>query len=109
MIRRPPRSTLFPYTTLFRSGIVEPGPERELYDAYMAVASKLDGFEDGGEYEAALRTLATLRQPVDRFFDEVMVMDERRDVRANRLRLLAKLDTLVFSRLADLAEIESKA
>src|ERR1051325_11990106 len=25
MIRRPPRSTLFPYTTLFRSGIVDPG------------------------------------------------------------------------------------
>src|SRR5256885_9840856 len=34
MIRRPPRSTLFPYTTLFRSGIREPvllapGPDRE--------------------------------------------------------------------------------
>src|SRR3972149_6426595 len=27
MIRRPPRSTLFPYTTLFRSGRVRPGPE----------------------------------------------------------------------------------
>src|SRR3712207_7518991 len=26
MIRRPPRSTLFPYTTLFRSHVVEPGP-----------------------------------------------------------------------------------
>src|SRR3712207_740988 len=25
MIRRPPRSTLFPYTTLFRSGRIEPG------------------------------------------------------------------------------------
>src|SRR3712207_7430056 len=29
MIRRPPRSTLFPYTTLFRSGPVPPGPARE--------------------------------------------------------------------------------
>ena len=90
-------------------GLVEPGPERELYDAYMAVASRLDGFEDGGEYEAALRTLATLRQPVDRFFEEVMVMDDRPNVRANRLRLLANLGTLVFSRFADLAQIESKA
>src|SRR3712207_7710279 len=26
MIRRPPRSTLFPYTTLFRSDLVQPGP-----------------------------------------------------------------------------------
>src|SRR2546427_8506674 len=32
MIRRPPRSTLFPYTTLFRSseGIVRPGPRKKL-------------------------------------------------------------------------------
>src|SRR2546430_13239006 len=28
MIRRPPRSTLFPYTTLFRSGHLEPAPAR---------------------------------------------------------------------------------
>jgi len=31
MIRRPPRSTLFPYTTLFRSVIVEVGPSDELF------------------------------------------------------------------------------
>src|SRR2546430_11699654 len=28
MIRRPPRSTLFPYTTLFRSQVLHPAPER---------------------------------------------------------------------------------
>src|SRR3712207_7553341 len=28
MIRRPPRSTLFPYTTLFRSRVLRPGPRR---------------------------------------------------------------------------------
>src|SRR3712207_7705203 len=28
MIRRPPRSTLFPYTTLFRSGLVDRGADR---------------------------------------------------------------------------------
>src|ERR1017187_8523886 len=33
MIRRPPRSTLFPYTTLFRSSLQRPGPVRhEEYD-----------------------------------------------------------------------------
>src|SRR2546422_1628196 len=30
MIRRPPRSTLFPYTTLFRSGSLNAVPQREL-------------------------------------------------------------------------------
>src|SRR5256885_8544643 len=29
MIRRPPRSTLFPYTTLFRSGVLRDGPLRD--------------------------------------------------------------------------------
>src|ERR1017187_10657388 len=35
MIRRPPRSTLFPYTTLFRSRI-DPGPPRSLRSQYCA-------------------------------------------------------------------------
>src|SRR5260370_37669605 len=36
MIRRPPRSTLFPYTTLFRSALHEPGPRRLLGRSYAA-------------------------------------------------------------------------
>src|SRR3712207_8275870 len=44
MIRRPPRSTLFPYTTLFRSGRVERGtPE----DVHRAVAAAREAFDDG--------------------------------------------------------------
>src|SRR3712207_7249271 len=35
MIRRPPRSTLFPYTTLFRSRECADAPERNDYDAYL--------------------------------------------------------------------------
>src|SRR2546425_8680690 len=37
MIRRPPRSTLFPYTTLFRSSVVEVAPERMLKVAPLSV------------------------------------------------------------------------
>src|SRR2546423_10656703 len=33
MIRRPPRSTLFPYTTLFRSAMMAPRPTLLIYDA----------------------------------------------------------------------------
>src|SRR3712207_8736332 len=42
MIRRPPRSTLFPYTTLFRSGEAEPlvGDEREGDDGVQAEAGR---------------------------------------------------------------------
>src|SRR2546422_3563758 len=41
MIRRPPRSTLFPYTTLFRSGDATPG-RVDWNDSYLASASAVD-------------------------------------------------------------------
>src|SRR3712207_8539221 len=56
MMRRPPRSTLFPYTTLFRSRQEEPRPERE------------DCHDPGGQphrprrEERLLRTLILLRR-----------------------------------------------
>src|SRR5260370_32639511 len=40
MIRRPPRSTLFPYTTLFRSDILEHHMERKLVARQMLVTGK---------------------------------------------------------------------
>jgi glycyl-tRNA synthetase beta chain len=53
-------------------------------------------------YLAALRALASLQAPIDRFFDEVMVMDEDPAVRANRLALLSELDRLCRG-VADIA------
>src|SRR2546427_3757447 len=40
MIRRPPRSTLFPYTTLFRSGLA---PEQQRADGFAAIAAAAAG------------------------------------------------------------------
>jgi glycyl-tRNA synthetase beta chain len=59
--------------------------------------------EDGG-YEARLRALASLRGPVDRFFDDVLVMAEDPQVRANRLSLLASTVAL-FYRIADISRL----
>ncbi|RMH51040.1 MAG: glycine--tRNA ligase subunit beta [Zetaproteobacteria bacterium] len=52
--------------------------------------------------EGQLSVLAGLRRPVDDFFDRVMVMDEDRDLRRNRLALLLRLRRL-FMRLGDLS------
>src|SRR5947209_16045650 len=41
MIRRPPRSTLFPYTTLFRSLLARDDPHPELFDHYVATLNQL--------------------------------------------------------------------
>ena len=56
------------------------------------------------EYVAALLLLSTAREPVDRFFDKVMVMVEDEKVRANRLALLRTL-LKEFSTIADFSEI----
>jgi glycyl-tRNA synthetase beta chain len=56
------------------------------------------------EYTEALRTLAALRPAVDQFFDSVMVMAEDPAVRANRLALLARMQSL-FMHAADLSRL----
>ncbi|MDY6798185.1 MAG: DALR anticodon-binding domain-containing protein, partial [Pseudomonadota bacterium] len=55
-----------------------------------------------GDYSSALRSLAQLREPVDRFFDDVMVMADDEAVRNNRLALLNRLRNL-FLRVADIS------
>ncbi len=57
-----------------------------------------------GDYVAALQTVAGLRQPVDAFFDGVMVMAEEEQVRTNRLALLTQVAEL-FADIADFTRI----
>ncbi len=57
------------------------------------------------DYTAALTRLAELRDPVDRFFDKVMVMAEDQDLRLNRLGLLHKVESL-FLRIADISKLQ---
>ncbi len=54
--------------------------------------------------KAQLEALATLREPVDTFFDDVMVMCEDEKLRTNRLALLTRLRAL-FLRLADISRL----
>lgn len=59
---------------------------------------------EAGDYPAALAELASLRKPVDLFFDRVMVMDEDRALRENRLRLLNRF-VAVFAGVADFGKM----
>ena len=58
------------------------------------------------DYAGALTTLATLREPVDAFFDHVMVNAEDPGLRANRLALLSGLHGLM-NQVADLSKLAS--
>jgi glycyl-tRNA synthetase beta chain len=57
------------------------------------------------DFEGAMRALATLRSPVDAFFNEVTVNDPDEDKRAARLNLLGRMRSAVH-RVADFSRIE---
>ena len=65
---------------------------------------KVEAFRKKQEYGEALRLLSAARDPVDAFFDKVMVMVEDAKLRANRLALLRAL-LKEFSTIADFSEI----
>jgi glycyl-tRNA synthetase beta chain len=78
--------------------------ERTLVERSAEVAKQVKSLSSAGDYRAALEAAATLRGPVDSFFDAVMVMAPEENVRANRLALLARV-LKDFSGIADFSEI----
>jgi len=69
-----------------------------------STSARVEEFRNNKEYLEALLLLSTAREPVDAFFDKVMVMVEDEKVRANRLALLRTL-LKEFSTIADFSEI----
>ena len=59
-----------------------------------------------GDLDNALGAIAGLRDPVDAFFDDVMVMADEDDVRCNRLALLASISA-IFGQIADFSQIST--
>jgi glycyl-tRNA synthetase beta chain len=78
--------------------------EQELYRRLQAAEQAVRPILERREYTAALSTLAGMRDPVDRFFDSVMVMAEDAALRSNRLALLSRLRAL-FLEIVDLSRL----
>jgi len=60
-----------------------------------------------GKIDSAIASLAKLREPIDRFFDDVLVMDEDESVRDNRLRLLNRFES-AFNGVANIGALAKK-
>ncbi len=88
-----------------REALVEPA-EQSLFDALQRIEADLfaDALQTSRDYGRELGGLAALREPVDRFFDQVMVMADDEHLRRNRLSLLLQLRAL-FLRVADVARL----
>jgi len=76
--------------------------EIELDTCLSELTAKLTPMFESSDYRGALTLLASLQQPIDYFFDNVMVMAEEDAVRKNRLALLQKLRQL-FLHIADIS------
>ena len=83
--------------------LVEPA-EAALNEALGRVKQNADSAFASGDYTASLQALASLKEPVDRFFDDVMVNVEDGALRANRLGLLATLRD-AMNRVADISRL----
>ncbi len=89
-----------------QAALLKEPAEAALSRSLDAVKPKADAAFDGGDYTGSLRSLAALREPVDAFFESVMVNADDPALRANRLGLLAQLHA-AMNRVADLSKLAS--
>ena len=79
--------------------------EKKLSDVLTTLDDKVQSLIDDTKYQEALAELSTLREPVDAFFDDVMVMADDEALKNNRIALLNKLHNL-FLQIADISKLQ---
>lgn len=84
------------------SALFDSDAERNLAHLLSSQTKSATQLYEKADYTKALSGLATLKEPIDRFFNEVMVMVEDKKIRNNRLALLASLRHL-FTQVADIS------
>ena len=88
------------------TGLMDP-VEEALLDALDAAKAVTAQKLADGDYKAAFAELASLREPVDAFFDQVMIMCDDEKVRENHLRLLNRFVS-IFTPIADFGKMAKK-
>lgn len=90
-------------SSLRPSALVEDA-EKNLYQAADHLRDKIVEEMKNKQYEAVLRDLVDLKNPIDRLFDEVMVLVDDKALRENRIGLLVEV-TRLFQGFADFSRI----
>ena len=86
------------------TNLLQEEQEKALFEAIHRVESENAASLDQRDYDGALGRLAELRDPVDAFFDDVMVNADDEALRQNRLHLLARLRAQ-FLLIADISQL----
>ena len=82
--------------------------EQALAERVAALRPQVEQLCRERQYQQAMERLATLAEPVAKFFDDVLVMAEEPEIRHNRLRLLRDVREL-FLTIADLSRLQGAA
>ena len=93
-------------TAVNQALLTEPA-EQELFAALTAVRDQALPLLKQRAYQPALLAMLAIKNPVDRFFDEVMVMAEDAAIRQNRLNLLTALGEMIL-RVGDISRMHGE-
>ncbi|EJF90496.1 glycine--tRNA ligase subunit beta [Bartonella tamiae] len=78
--------------------------EKTLFDQIQKVEEKVHHSITVGDYSLALNVLSTLRAPIDAFFNKVLVNDDNKAIKTNRLALLQRIKSVTTS-VADFSKL----
>lgn len=84
--------------------LLEEGAEKSLFDLLESKESEVAPLLESRDYSSYLENLATMKDAVDGYFEDVLVMADDLQLRNNRLALLSKLQKL-FLRVADISSL----
>ncbi|MRW92713.1 glycine--tRNA ligase subunit beta [Duganella sp. FT80W] len=84
--------------------LLQDAAEKNLNAAVVRVLPEIDAAFNQGDFAGTLKTLAQLKEEVDAFFNDVMVMAEDVALRNNRLALLSSLHGMM-NRVADISKL----
>ncbi|MEE9175549.1 MAG: DALR anticodon-binding domain-containing protein, partial [Thermodesulfobacteriota bacterium] len=78
--------------------------EKDLFKAFHEVRDKVEVTISEKNYIDSLTLMKNLKDPVDKFFDNVMVMDKDPKIKENRLSMLSEIKNLFF-KIADFSKL----
>ncbi len=87
--------------------LLKEAAEKQLHDTFINLQKDFDALSQSREYLLLLQKFSELRKDVDRFFDEVLVMDPDEKLRYNRFNLLSQLNR-TFLIVADFTKIRGE-
>ncbi len=87
-----------------KESLLKENAEFNLYFNYINICPRVREYISNREYKKVFKLLEGLCEPVDEFFDQVLVMDKNIEIRKNRIALIKKVNIL-FNQIADLSKI----